>query len=374
MPAVRFLILQPTPFCNIACKYCYLPDRSSKARMSLETIGKIFSDLFSSGWVGEELNVAWHAGEPLSLPIEYYSSAFRAIEALTPSSTKVRHTFQTNGMLIDDAWCSFFSAHNVNVGVSIDGPEEVHDANRVTRSGRPTFSQTLDGVRCLQRHNVNFGVITVLTSAGHGKAKEFYDFYRREGINGVCFNAEEIEGSNKTSSLADHEVEYEHFLRTFWNLNVASNDLLFIREFNDIFERIMQRDGSNSLVEPFCHLNVDWQGNYSTFSPELLGHKNEYYGDFIIGNFHRNRLPECVDSESFKRLYHDVVEGVKLCRESCEYFPICGGGSPVNKLYENGTIASTETMFCRLGVKVPANIAMEIIENSAAPQPVSHGG
>lgn len=365
MPTVRFLILQPTPFCNIACKYCYLPDRSSRARMSLETVGRIFSDLFSSGWVGEELNVAWHAGEPLTLPIEYYSAAFRAIEALTPGGTKVRHTLQTNGMLIDDAWCSFFNAHNVNVGVSIDGPEEVHDANRVTRSGRPTFSRTLDGIRCLRRHNVDFGVITVLTRAAHGKARELYDFYRREGINGVCFNAEEIEGSNRSSSLADHESEYENFLRLFWNLNVASNDLLFIREFNDTFERIMERDGSNSLVEPFCHLNVDWQGNYSTFSPELLGHKNEYYGDFIIGNFHRNRLAESLESESFRRLSHDVAEGVKLCRESCEYFAICGGGSPVNKLYENGTIVSTETMFCRLGVKVPANIAMEIIENSA---------
>ena len=367
MPTVEFLILQPTPFCNISCKYCYLPDRAFKARMNLETIRKIFSDLFSAGWVGPQLNVAWHAGEPLVLPVEYYAAAFRAIADITPSSTKVQHIFQTNGMLIDDEWCGFFKAHNAHVGVSVDGPEDVHDANRVTRSGRPTFAQTIAGIRCLRRNDVDFVVITVLSRWALGRAKEFYEFYRNEGITSVCFNGEEIEGSNQDSSLVAHEVEYEDFLRDFWNMNVASNNILYIREFNDALDKIITRpDGTNSLVEPFCHLNVDWQGNYSTFSPEFLGHKNQYYNNFIIGNCHKNRLVDCVESEAFRRLSRDVAEGVELCRKSCEYFPICGGGSPANKLYENGTVISSETMFCRLSVQAVSDIAMEIIEKSAA--------
>jgi uncharacterized protein len=365
-PTVRFLILQPTPFCNISCKYCYLPDRSSKATMSLETINRIFSDLFSSGWVGPELMVAWHVGEPLTLPIEYYRGAFDAIDRLTPTATKIQYAFQTNGMLIDDEWCRFFKARNVQVGVSLDGPEGVHNANRLTRSGAPTFKQTIAGIRCLKRNNVDFGIITVLSSAALGKAKDLYEFYSREGINGICFNAEEIEGSNENTSLADRESEYDAFLRTFWNMNTETNNVFYIREFAEVLEKIMTpQESGNSLVEPFMHLNVDWRGNYSTFSPELLGHKNEYYGDFIIGNFHKNRLVESLESASFKRMSSDVAEGVELCRSSCEYFPICGGGSPANKLYENGTMVSTETMFCRLNVKLPANIAMEIIENSA---------
>lgn len=335
--------------------------------MTLETITKIFSDLFSTGWVGPQLNVAWHAGEPLVLPVEYYAAAFRVIADLAPGSTKVQHIFQTNGMLIDDEWCRFFNANNAHVGVSVDGPEDVHDANRRTRSGRATFQQTIAGIRCLRRHEVDFVVITVLSRGALGRAREFYDFYRNEGITSVCFNGEEIEGSHRDSSLANHEAEYEEFLRDFWNINVASNNILYIREFNDTLEKIITRpDGTNSLVEPFCHLNVDWQGNYSTFSPEFLGHKNQYYNDFIIGNFHKNRLVECVESEAFKRLSSDVAEGVELCRKSCEYFPICGGGSPANKLYENGTVISSETMFCRLSVQVSSDIAMEIIENSAA--------
>src|ERR1700684_2157110 len=170
MPTVSFVVLQPTPFCNISCKYCYLPDRGSPARMSLATIERIFSELFSTDWAAENLYLIWHAGEPLVLPINYYSQAFDCIERLTPKGIKVSHAVQTNGMMIDDAWSQFFNKRGVSVGVSIDGPQDIHDANRVTRSGKPTFAEAIAGVRCLRRNNVNFSVISVLTDVSLGRA------------------------------------------------------------------------------------------------------------------------------------------------------------------------------------------------------------
>ena len=340
--------------------------------MTLETMNSIFLGLFSSGWVGEELDVVWHAGEPLVLPVDYYTQAFDAIARLTPTTTKIHHSFQTNGMLVDDQWCQFFKMHNASVGVSIDGPEEIHNANRVARSGKATYSETIAGIRCLRRNDVEFSVISVLSSASLGRARELHDFYRAEGITNICFNVEEIEGTNTSSSLLgdDKRIEYENFMRQFWNLNVGSNALSYVREFKDMLRKIVRPAEDikidNTLVEPFEHLSVDYEGNYSTFSPEFLGQKNDYYNNFIIGNFWKGSLAENLESEAFKRLNRDVVAGVQLCRTSCEYFPVCGGGSPVNKLYENGTIVSSETMYCRLNVKVIADLAMEIIENSVA--------
>jgi uncharacterized protein len=340
--------------------------------MTLETVERIFSDLFSSGWVGEELHVVWHGGEPLVLPIDYYAKAFGAIAGLTPTATTVHHAFQTNGMFIDDAWCRFFKSNNTTVGVSIDGPEELHNRNRVTRSGNGTYRKVIAGIRSLRRHDVEFSVITVLTRASLQKAQELHDFYNREGIENICFNVEEIEGSNRHSSLseANTTIEHESFMREFWNLNVRSAGLYYVREFKDMLQKILRpaedADIYNTLVEPFEHLTFDCHGNYSTFSPEFLGHKNERYDDFMIGNVWNNSLRESQQSEAFKRLCGDVAAGVQLCRASCGYFPVCGGGSPVNKLYENGTIVSSETMYCRLNVKAIANLAMEIIEGSAA--------
>jgi uncharacterized protein len=135
---VELLVIQPTPFCNIDCRYCYLPHRNSKAVVAQQTLANLFSQVFASGWVRDCLSVVWHAGEPTVLPIGFYCDAFRMIDRLKPADLTVAHSFQTNGTLIDEAWCAFFGEERVNVGVSVDGPKHLHDRNRLTRSGRGT--------------------------------------------------------------------------------------------------------------------------------------------------------------------------------------------------------------------------------------------
>lgn len=146
VPQIQLLVVQPTPFCNIDCRYCYLPDRSSKAVVADETLGNLFRQVFASGWASDGLSVVWHAGEPMVLPIDFYRRAGALIDRLRPPSLTVRQSFQTNGTLIDDAWCEFFAEMQINVGVSIDGPQLLHDKNRVTRSGRGTFDRTIAGI------------------------------------------------------------------------------------------------------------------------------------------------------------------------------------------------------------------------------------
>ena len=109
MPHIQLVVIQPTPFCNIDCRYCYLPDRSNKAVVSEETLGNFFSQIFASGWLRDGLSVVWHAGEPMVLPIDFYRRAFRLIDSMKPPDVALTHAFQTNGTLIDDAWCAFFA-------------------------------------------------------------------------------------------------------------------------------------------------------------------------------------------------------------------------------------------------------------------------
>ena len=88
MPRTRLLIIQPTAFCNIDCSYCYLPDRSSKAVVEYPTLWNLFSQLFASGWVRDRLDVVWHAGEPMVLPIDFYREALRMIDRLRPRTLR----------------------------------------------------------------------------------------------------------------------------------------------------------------------------------------------------------------------------------------------------------------------------------------------
>jgi uncharacterized protein len=93
VPVVELLVIQPTPFCNINCSYCYLPDRRSKAVVSKETLSNLFAEVFASNWIRDCLSVVWHAGEPMVLPVEFYRCVFRTIETLKPAGISIRHSF-----------------------------------------------------------------------------------------------------------------------------------------------------------------------------------------------------------------------------------------------------------------------------------------
>ncbi len=366
---MEMVVVQPTPFCNIACTYCYLPSREAKSVIALDTVRTLFSKIFASPYPAPELTVIWHAGEPLVVPAAFYRVAFDAIEALRPPSLSVRHAFQTNGMLLTPEWCDLFKQYNVGVGVSIDGPKQLHDAHRVTRSGRGTFDRTMAGIRLLQRENVPFHVITVLSKQHLENPDMLIEFYAEAGITDVCFNVEESEGSHTSSlfEVSGLQSLYAKFLERFWNLARASGKFRFIREIDSQLPRIFRPNEAvmrNAQVEPFAMLNVDCHGNVSSFSPELLGYKNADYNDFIVGNILTDELDDMLQSSGMQAMMRDIGAGVEACRAGCEYYSVCGGGAPVNKLSEHGSFGATRTSYCSLTQMAPVDVILAAFERA----------
>lgn len=357
------VVIQPTGFCNIDCVYCYLPNRSDKHVIALETVERVFAELFVGGRSASELTIVWHAGEPLVVPPEFYRNAFGLIDRLKPHDVCVKHSFQTNGMLINDEWCDLFLAHDVGVGVSVDGPEAIHDANRKTRSGKGTHAQTMAGIAKLRARSVPFHVISVLSRASLVDPQKLLNFYLDAGIDHVCFNVEESEGSHVSSlfGMRDLPEAYHDFLREFWQLAQASGRIHFVREIDLAIGRIFRPEeatGYNIQVEPMAMLNVGSRGEVSTFSPEFLGLKDERYGDFVFGNINEDSLDAIMARCIASPLYRDIKAGVAACEAECQYFSVCGGGAPVNKLFENGRLDSTETRYCVLAHKVPTDLVI----------------
>jgi len=371
-PIVGIVVLQPTAFCNINCSYCYLPDRNNKHVLEQSTVTRLFTELFASGWTAPQLTVIWHAGEPLVVPPAFYREAFATIERLRPPNVEVRHAFQTNGMLIDADWCALFRDWKVGVGVSLDGPRELHDANRKTRSGAGTFDKTLAGIRTLQAEKLPFHVISVLSAKSLDDPDGLLAFYVSEGIDHVCFNVEESEGSH-VSQLFDSAVggdalhrRYEAFLRRFWHAAREGGRVKFLREIDLAIPRIFRPNEAgarNIQTEPLAMLNVDSHGNVSSFSPELLGLKNEAYGDFLLGNINTQSLASIHEACLASALHRDIQAGVAACSAACEYFSVCGGGAPVNKLFENGSFASAKTSYCTLTQIVPTDLILEAYDS-----------
>ncbi len=367
---LSLLVIQPTPYCNLDCDYCYLPDRDSRGRLDPALLEPILERVLASPFLGPDLTLLWHAGEPLAMPVAFYDEASERIRAALarhqgPPVT-IRQAIQTNGTLIDERWCAALQRHGIDVGVSLDGPAFLHDAHRRTRTGLGTHAATMRGIAQLQRHGLPFHVISVLTVDALDHAEAIFGFFVEHGIGAVGFNMEETEGPNLVSSLErpDAEARYRRFLRRFWELTREHPQALRLREFDCVAELACgdARLERTDMNKPFVILNVDHRGNFSTFDPELLAVKTEEYGDFVLGNVLTDSLESVISSEKFQRMQRDMAAGVERCRAECAYFGLCGGGAGSNKYWENGSFDSTETQACRYRIQAVADVALAGME------------
>lgn len=368
---IKLVVIQPTTFCNLDCSYCYLPDRHLKHQFSLDLLEPIFRNLFQSSFVKEDFTIIWHAGEPLTVPINFYESAFAAIEQLSRQynlkNYPVSHSIQTNGTLINQAWCDLIKQHKVRIGVSLDGPSFIHDAHRKTRTGLGTHASTMRGISHLKKNDIDFSVIAVLSQLSLDYPDEIFQFFVENEITEVGFNIEETEGYNQTSSLerSGTDERYRSFMQRLFELVKQSNHALKVREFEAAKRSIFQgKQVPLGQSTPFSIISIDYQGNFMTFSPELLSLKNDQYGEFTLGNVTQNSFESVCQTEKFKRINDDIQAGVELCRQTCEYFSVCDGGAPANKLFENGTFRSAETMYCKYHKQMLVDIVLEDLEQA----------
>jgi uncharacterized protein len=369
---IRLVVIQPTSFCNLDCDYCYLPDRQSKNQLSLDLIEPIFKTIFTSQFLKQDFTVCWHAGEPLAVPISFYEGIFERLHAAkvkyNTHPCKVRQTLQTNGTLINQGWCDLFKEHKVHVGVSIDGPAFIHDAHRKTRKGLGSHSSTMRGITYLQQNDIDFSVITVLTRDSLDYADEIFQFFRDNGITSVGFNMEETEGVNCNSSLNQTAIEapYRKFIQRFWELVVQTQGEFKLREFEEICSIVYQGDRltNTEMNRPFVIVNIDHKGNFSTFDPELLSIKTDTYGDFVLGNVLQDTLESVCHTKKFQQIYQDISAGIELCRQSCPYFGVCGGGAGSNKYWENGTFRSAQTNACYNRIQVVTDVVLDALEEA----------
>jgi uncharacterized protein len=373
---VRLLVVQPTPYCNLDCDYCYLPERGDRSRLSFEVLEVALERVLDSPYFGGEFTLLWHAGEPLMVPIAFYDEATERIHRLLerrglPPGTIVQ-SLQTNATVINAAWCDCFTRNGIHVGVSMDGPAFLHDAHRVTRTGLPTHAAVMRGIDWLVRRGVPFQVICVLTADALDHADAIADFFLQHGITEVGFNMEETEGSNSRSSLDTGgagqialEQRYRAFMARLWQRSRELSGRLRIREFDGIASlacsqaRMVQTD----MNTPFVIVNVDARGQVSTFDPELLSVKTTQYGDFSFGNVLVDSLEALACSDKFRRVAAEIRAGVELCRASCEHFGLCGGGTGSNKYWEHGRFDCTQTQHCRYRIQLVADVVLEGLEH-----------
>ncbi len=362
----QLVVIQPTSLCNINCRYCYLPDRSVNKHISMETLSQIFKRLFSSPFVSDEVTIVWHAGEPLMLPPSFYAEAFDIMQQWNTQGVCVTHSFQTNGTRITQQWCDFFKKHHMQIGVSIDGPKSIHDANRVDWAGKGTFDRVLRGLTLLRENQQPFSIIAVVTRDSVYQADDLWQFFKELDPTRLGLNPEEADGANKQSSLqTDEDMHaYGKFFARILELAAQEQSPLLIRESESLMISIKLGSllSRSQTSVPMTIISFDSEGNISTFSPELLTMTHVAYSDFLFGNVFEDNLEDILKKPKFLAVNQQIQQGVLKCLQSCPYFMFCGGGNPSNKLFENGTFNSTETRACQLRVKATTDAMIEHLE------------
>lgn len=361
------VVMQPTSFCNIDCRYCYLPERARKTRMSIEVVRRVAEAVLGSPRVEPPVTFLWHLGEPLAVPPAFYEEAFAEIDAVVQrTGIACSHSFQTNGTLLNRDWVDLLRRHRVGIGLSVDGPAFIHDRLRVTRAGKGTHNAVVQAIRLLHDGGIKFGAIAVLTDYTLDHADAMFAFFVEHGIEEVAFNIDEIEGVHADSSFRQQQAteRYRRFLARFIELSDEHGGALKLREVWTNLRSICvgTTEPYNTMNQPFRILNFAANGDFCTFCPELITARDARYPSMVMGNILVDSLEDMLQHPTFQAVQAEIERGVQRCRETCDYWRFCGGGSPSNKFFEHGRFDVTETVTCRVHKQATIDVLLSYME------------
>jgi uncharacterized protein len=338
-PTARMFHVMSKPtgaICNLDCEYCFFLSKEelypgSGFRMPADVHEAYVSQLLAAQRGADEIVVAFQGGEPTLMGIDFFRRTLELEAQYAAPGQRILNTLQTNATLIDDEWATFLAEHEFLVGVSIDGPREMHDAFRVDKGGKPTFERVMAGLDALKRHDVEWNALVTVNSANGEHGRRVYTFLRDE--LGATFMQlipiVEHVGGHSASHRSVGGAQYGRFLI-------------------DVFEEWARHDVGDVFVQMFDTSLAHWMGmdqagmcvHARTCGDAVaLEHNGDLYScdhyvdpDYLLGNITEGRtLLQLVDSprqRAFGRAKLDTLPG--YCR-SCDVRFACNGGCPKDR-------------------------------------------
>jgi uncharacterized protein len=319
------LILEPVKGCNLRCIYCY-SDTGSGAVMSRQTLRVAIESAarYAERYDFTQIHILWHGGEPLLAGLEFFRYATRIIAELS-SSPRFQHFLQTNGLLLDRDFCRFFRENEFQVGISLDGPPEVHDAMRISADGEGSHERVRDKLRLLAETGLGSGFNAVVTRGSLGREKEIYRYFQALGY-GFRVNPM-IPGINPERSTPDllRPGEYGRFLCGLFDAWTGTEVRRIPVSPLDVYlKAILENAPYECQQRPTCvgsHLGVKPNGD------AVLCSRFETH---VLGNIHEMRV-EALFASPFCEMIRRRTERLTDCH-SCAHWAVCHGGCPHNAL------------------------------------------
>lgn len=356
-PGFHLLAKPSGSTCNIDCTYCFFLSKEAlypndKSRMSASTLEAYIRQLLEAHRV-PDVTVAWQGGEPTLMKLEFFQHAVELVEKYRRPEQTVKHTFQTNGLLLDDDWCRFFKQHDFLVGLSVDGPRELHDTYRLDRRGKGTFDLVMKGWQALRKHEVDFNILCTVNAANQHHGRAVYRFFRDElGAKWIQFIPIVERATEQTISIANKgwsEVPGEKRLLYTQTGNLVTERTVGPEQYGsfliDVFEEWVRRDVGQVYVQLFDVTLEAFFGRHMLcihaptcgYGPALEHNGDLYSCDHfvepkhLLGNIHKTHMLTMVASPEQRKFGQDKRDSLTRQCQDCKVRNWCNGGCPKDR-------------------------------------------
>jgi uncharacterized protein len=340
-PAAFHIMLKPRgAICNLDCAYCYFLSKEllypgSRFRMAEELLEE-YTRQYIAAQQAPEVTFGWQGGEPTLMGLEFFQRAIELQQRYRRPGMRIYNALQTNATTLDDDWCRFFKQHGFLIGVSLDGPADLHNTYRVDKGGKPTFDRVMAGIDLLKRHGVDFNILTTLHAGNAAQPLEVYRFMRDEvGARHLQFipivERDNATGFQEGDAIRPRSVtgeQYGAFLIAVFDEWVRRDvGRVFVQIFDVALAAWLGQRPGLCIFEETCGAALAMEHNGDVYSCDHYVEPR-----YKLGNMRDIPLIELVSSEaqrSFGSAKRDTLP--RYCRE-CSVRFVCNGGCPKDRV------------------------------------------
>jgi uncharacterized protein len=341
MPALSVMFKTVSTDCNLDCTYCYyresLEGTRARRRLDMRLLERFIPAYMSYVADARTSSMSWQGGEPTLAGLPFFERVVALQAAYAAPGTLISNALQTNAILLDEAWGAFLKRYNWLVGVSLDGPEEIHDALRTDRGGRGSFARVLRGIDVLRRHRVDFNILCVLGPHNVGRASELMAFFRRQRFTHVQFipamDFQAIQPDRPPSFLIT-PAQYGAFLvEAFDAWYEGGSPTISVRIFDNFLQSYLGIPNDMCVHADTCNAGivVEWDG--SAYPCDFYIHPG-----WKLGNVLDTPLAELASGGARRAFIGQKRPLPEECAR-CQWLPACKSGCPRNRATVEGVPA-----------------------------------
>jgi len=321
--------------CNLRCSYCYYLEKKSlysgdhRCLMSEEILEKYVIQHISAT-TEKIITFSWHGGEPLLAGIDFFRKAVELQKLHKPAGKEILNGLQTNGTLLDDDWCRFLSEENFAVGISIDGPADLHNKFRLTRDGKGSFEKVLEGFNLLKSYGVLPEILCVVNAENVDHPKEIYNLFKSLEVRYIAFLPLVEKNTVSPSGVTEKSVPSEKFGQFLCAIfdEWVENDIgrIKIQIFEEAIRTAFNQDHTLCIFKKNCG------------GVPVVEHTGDFYScdhyvnsSNLLGNIRDHSLADFLDSKKQKEFGLIKSQSLPQYCLNCEVLSMCNGECPKNR-------------------------------------------